>query len=428
MRTFILLSLVACALLSACSPKENPLSALPDLSAVRANLTFTCSHEADRLPPLDPEADQLFKYGRYLQKKEGPKDFDAVARYYRIAAAHGHYKANDNLQQLVSQGFTSSLYSETESIQLATQLIEQGVPIGYYAIGYYLHLGYGLKQNEDMSLRYFRKAADLGNPAAQFYVADLLSPRDKAPDIARQMLQCAMEQGHGKAANILGIDLKNSSLYPEAVKAFQKGVEAGDTLSALKLEHSFSGPPSTDGLDYLALPNDPERSRRYKLIGEFIDNNEGRNPKVPDIDHIVPLPPAKLPAWDGTFQWQKEQDAAVQPKQPSEDLIKRLAKDKNLDPATGLKLPEPIKAAARLPLGTGVYSDQICPESGLWAVLLCGGDRARPSTLALRKGEVFPRVTHYYSRNFPFMNTLLGMPKEDNAMALWELKAYSDKA
>ncbi|WP_423227708.1 DUF6396 domain-containing protein [Pseudomonas syringae] len=22
------------------------------------------------------------------------------------------------------------------------------------------------------------------------------------------------------------------------------------------------------------------------------------------MDSIVPLPPAKLPAWDGTFQWQ----------------------------------------------------------------------------------------------------------------------------
>jgi hypothetical protein len=31
-----------------------------------------------------------------------------VARYYRIAAAHGHYKANQNLQSLISDGLAGS--------------------------------------------------------------------------------------------------------------------------------------------------------------------------------------------------------------------------------------------------------------------------------------------------------------------------------
>ena len=70
-------------------------------------------------------------------------------------------------------------------------------------------------------------------------------------------------------------------------------------------------------------------SRCYKLIGKFIDKNDGRNPKVPDIDQIVPLPPAKLPPWDGTFQWEKEQ--AKIPEKPSDELVNRLSKDKGLD-------------------------------------------------------------------------------------------------
>src|SRR5271167_2909197 len=99
------LSLIFLCVLTACSKKENALSSVADIAAVRANLAFTCVHEADHLPLLDPEADQVFKYGRYLEKRDGPKDFDAVARYYRIAAAHGHYKANHNLQMLLSAGF-----------------------------------------------------------------------------------------------------------------------------------------------------------------------------------------------------------------------------------------------------------------------------------------------------------------------------------
>jgi uncharacterized protein len=47
------LSLAACA-------KHEVASGLPDLPTIRANLAFTCTHEADHLPPLNPEADQLF--------------------------------------------------------------------------------------------------------------------------------------------------------------------------------------------------------------------------------------------------------------------------------------------------------------------------------------------------------------------------------
>ena len=66
---------------------------------------------------LDPDADQLFRYGRYLQKQDGPKDFNEVARFYRIAAAHGHYKANGNLQKLAHWA------SRSRPMRLKRQLI-----------------------------------------------------------------------------------------------------------------------------------------------------------------------------------------------------------------------------------------------------------------------------------------------------------------
>ncbi len=332
------LLIFAALLLCACSKRESWLHSSSDMAAVRARLAFTCTHEADHLPPLDPAADRLFKFARYLERKGDPKDRNEITRYYRIAAAYGHYKANNNLQRGLNDGLSSSPDASGEAVDLAEQLIKAGVPGGYYDMGRYLEDGDGVKQDEDNALRYFRKAADLGNPDAQYYVADLLAPRDRAPEISRQMRQCATDQGYGKAARYLGIDLSTNGLYPAAAKAFQKGVKAGDSLSALAMEDGFKGPPSSDRLNYLALPSDPERSRRYKLIGKFIDANDGLNPKVPDIDKIVPLPPAKLPPWDGTFQWQKEQDAAVPPPKPSDELIERLSRAKNLDPATGLPL------------------------------------------------------------------------------------------
>ena len=396
MKRVIVIALLA-GLACACT-KENPLASLPDMSAVRANLAFTCVHQEDHLPPLDPDADQLFKYARWLQKQDGAKDFDDIARYYRIAAAHDHYKANVNLQQLVSTGLADSPNSRKETIDLAIQLVKQGVPGGYYDIAHYLELGYGLKQDSETALRYFRKAADLGSPEAQYYLAEKLDPIDAAPEVALQMYRCAADQGHSKAATSMAIGLKTDKFHAEGLKAFQQGVMAGNSQAASFLENGFKGPPPDDRLYYLAVPNDPERSRRYKLIGKFLDASEGLNPKVPDIDQIVPLPPAKLPPWDGTFQWQKEQDAATPPPKPAESLVAKLAREKNLDPATGLPLvPAKSAQAERVPLGTEARTGDVCPQDGTWPIPWIA--LATPeATCYVRKGEVMPHLSSWVYR------------------------------
>ncbi|MFM0302914.1 sel1 repeat family protein [Paraburkholderia sediminicola] len=435
MRKAILIVLLAC-LTWGCSNKDKSMTSLPDLNAVRANLAFTCKHEVDHFPPLDPASDKLFQYARYLEKKDGPKDFNEVARYYRIAAAHGHYRANQNLQLLVSEGSASSPNPEQESIVLAEQLIAEGVPSGYFDIGHYLLNGYGLKQNEDMARRYIRKAADLGNPDAQYYIADLLNPADMAPDIAIQMFRCAADQGHAQAAYDLGDISQIKHQYTEAIKAFQMAVTAGSSNAALMLESGFNGATEGNRLSYVGVQKDTERSRRYNLIGKFIDANDGRNPKVSDIDKIVPLPPARLPPWDGTFQWQKEQDAAVPPQKPSEELIDQLAKTKHLDPATGLPLAgmlgkisqeeQPTNVNARLPLGTVANTGESCPEDGVWCAKLKEGqigDAQRP----FLKGDKLPSLVVYEPRTLPFLDRLMGTRRQTLQVA-WKLVAHIDQA
>jgi len=421
----ILIALLA-GLACACT-EESSLAFLPDVSAVRANLAFTCAHEADRLPPLGPDADQLFRYARWLQKQDGPKDFNDIARYYRIAAAHGHYKANGNLQQLVSTGLAYSPNSRKETIDLAVQLVNNGIPAGYYDIGHYLELGYGLKQNSETALRYFRKAADLGSPDAQYYLAEKLEPIDVAPEVALQMYRCAADQGHGKAATSLAIGRMDDESYAEALKAFQQGVMAGNSQAASFLENGFAVTPQNRVLYDLNIPNDPERSRRYKLIGKFLDENEGLNPKVPDIDKIVPLPPAELPAWDGTFQWQKEQDAAKPPQIPDDKLVERLAREKNLDPSTGLPL-QPAKSAKaeRVPLGTFVRPGEICPQDGYWCVTPFD-DWNPDARRRFRKGETMPSLVLNDPRIIPGLDALLGMRRHRTDRP-WTLMAYLDEA
>ena len=426
MRRGMLIALVA-SLACACT-KENPLASLPDLSAVRANLAFICVHEDDHLPPLDPDADQLFRYGRWLQKQDGPKDFGDIARYYRIAAAHDHYKANTNLQALVSTGLADSPDAPKETIDLAAQLVKQGVPAGYYDIAHYLELGYGLKQDSVTALRYFRKAADLGSADAQYYVAQQLFPVDKAPDIAEQMWRCAADQGHGKAALELGIDRAIHKSYVEALEANQRGVMAGNSLAAWALENGFAVTPENRVLYYLAVPNDPERSRRYKAIGKFLDGNEGLNPKVPDVDQIVPLPPAKLPPWDGTFRWEKEQAAAVAPQKPSDALVEKLAREKSLDPATGLRVrtAHEKELESRVPLGTLVRPGEVCPQDGVWCVRGFASV-SYDATRRFRKGETMPALALKDPRLIPGLDWLLGM-RVYRTNEEWSLKAYVDEA
>jgi TPR repeat protein len=411
--------------LGACSNKENAMPSQAEMNAARSRLAFTCVHETDHLPPLDARADALFEYGLFLEKKPGPKDFDAAARYYRIAAAHGHYKANNNLQRLVSSGLANSPHAPRETVDLAEQLIAAGVPGGYYNMGHYLERGYGVVKDGKKALIFIRKAADMGSPEAQAYVAKLLAPADRAPDIATQMRQCAAQQGNADAANDLGVHWQDNGRFAEAVRAFQVGVKAGNTFSASYLEAGFNGPPKSDELNYLGLEYDAERARRYKLIGKFLGDHDGLNPKVPDIDKIVPLPPAKLPEWDGTFEWQKEQDAAKPPQKPDEGLVARMAKEKNLDPATGLSLT-PTKKDSRAPLGSTTHTNEFCPQDGVWCAKEWTGLTA-DATQRIGKGAIMPRLTVNQPRAIPGLDALLGM-RQHHTDATWTLIAYTDEA
>ena len=47
-------------------------------------------------------------------------------------------------------------------------------------------------------------------------------------------------------------------------------------------------------MDELNLKEDSERARRYKIIGDYLYEKDYLQPKVPDLDDIVPLPPAKI--------------------------------------------------------------------------------------------------------------------------------------
>lgn len=87
---------------------------------------------------------------------------------------------------------------------------------------------------------------------------------------------------------------------------------------------------------YLGVENDLERSQRYIKINEILNNApyQGEEIVLSDLDEIVPLPPKKLPKWDGKLAIQRWYEDQTHEK-PSEILIMKLAQEKGLDPKTG---------------------------------------------------------------------------------------------
>ncbi|TCP93246.1 hypothetical protein EDC44_1221, partial [Cricetibacter osteomyelitidis] len=222
----------------------------------------------------------------------------------------------------------------------------------YYKLYGYLDIGYGVRTEKDGKYAYLRKAADLGSREAQYVVAEMLEnindeeTRKMRLELAEQLLFCASEQGLAKASDSLGLGFEIDKEYQKAMRTFQQGVKNGSSLSAHILKKVFGGITKEDYLSSLELSLDPERSQRYEIIWRYLSYNDYLQPTVPDLDEIVPLPPAPLPEWDGKIAFQRWYEGEAPPR-PNEALMYHLARQAGLDPDTGFDettgLPKEVK-------------------------------------------------------------------------------------
>jgi TPR repeat protein len=336
---------LACwALLAGCNAKEKGMSDLPEISAnIKNQLAFTCTHEADRIPARDPEADQLYKHARWLVRKnilkKDPAAYPPIERLLRIATAHGHDKANIELRHMLDAGQAVSPDPVNESIDLVHELVRRGIPSGYYDMGWYLEHGYGMRVDRDLAFKYFRKSADMGNPEGQFVVGQMLSDMSKwgaeIAAIGNAMRRCAADQGHAEAGQRFATYLQDVGQHADAMKYFQIGASAGNATAALSLSDAFSIKNHADPTWGLGQDADRERQSRYEAMQKFLSDYSYLNPTIPEIDEIAPLPPARLASWDGKFRWLEEYRADRAPPLPGADRIAEMARAKGLDPRTG---------------------------------------------------------------------------------------------
>ncbi|MBN6064918.1 hypothetical protein HYE66_00345 [Aggregatibacter actinomycetemcomitans] len=319
-------------------------------SAKLKNLEFTCVKE--QYPPLPQEADQLYRYALYHDFKNRwlpkPGVLDRYLPYYRIAAANGHWQANLTLQEILLKSKDINIETHErrgEGIYWNEKLMKILPASAHYWWSRYIAVGYGPKHGADDAKIYLRKAADLGNAKAQYEVRELIMKiNDDAShqyriQIRNKLQECAAEQMYPNADAALMAEAAYTNLkdYKKALFYAHQGTKAGKGTSALSARDIFYSKNPKSKYKQWGIPEDKERSRRYGIIYSYLNTHAHLKPElnVQDLDDIVPLPPAKLPAWDGKIAIQRFAEG-VAPVKPSDELVRRLAQQAGLDPQTGL--------------------------------------------------------------------------------------------
>jgi uncharacterized protein len=299
-------------LLSGCSmkdePKEPALPRFTQLEAFRPHReSFECKHEAAVNPRISPEAETVFQQAQALTGYDiwpEKRNYVKSAALYERAMKLGHWKAQFNLAGLYLQG--RGVPQDVEkAIQLTEDLMRKGVPAAWDNMGAYYMGGLGgLKQDATVAYAFWQKAADMGSMAAQTYIgAKLIATHDEPPSfwsnlpIGLKMLECAFAQDSAEGAYQLGGALNggDKSLgedYAQALQVLHRGVKLGSEKSANTLFVAFD-----DGKDLVNRIKDRSRAERYMVLANALYSNPDL--RFPNLDKVLPLPPARLPMWDG---------------------------------------------------------------------------------------------------------------------------------
>jgi len=327
--TIVLRCLVGIACLLATSVEASPITALTNtLTIAMSDLpryqklplfnphrkAFTCVYQDQHVPPIDPQAELWFQQALALDDPNiypNKRDYQKIYQLYTQAAEHNHWKAILNLASLIlGDNAGVPVHDQEIAIRWVEKAMQLGVPDAYDMMGTYHQNGMIKGGDATSAYAFFQRAADMGSPSAQTFLGFKMSGNYDSPDgefwgnatIGLEMLQCALAQGYGDAADDLGYLYKGTT--PEsklrALEVFHEGVKLGSAKCANSLSSEFSGLGLTSGSNIVGHI-DEARAQRYSKLGNTLEFYGGRL-KLPNLDKVLPLPPAPLPKWDGNVQ------------------------------------------------------------------------------------------------------------------------------
>jgi hypothetical protein len=318
-----------------------------------------------------------------------------------MAAERRHWKSMLNLATYYLEGRDPNRGTE-DAVQLVEDAMRMGVPAAYDRMGTYFMNGTGVEQDATRAYAFWQKAAEMGNPDAMAYLSKRLNIGEDSGEywsnipVAFKMMECAIGQGnanvayslHRLSAAPMGADGtiigdRNTETKDRALKVLHLGVKLGCSECAFKLWMEFSEPLSLSAT--VAPFIDKARSERYMVLGDALSYNPYR--RFPNLDKILPLPPAILPPWDGTRESLLAAAIGVVVTPPLPSAPAPAAAGRYfLDPAYRLRKTGETTTA------------RVVPFAGYWrpAIASSAEDQARQPALAraglYAKGEVFETV------------------------------------
>ncbi|MGK5023871.1 tetratricopeptide repeat protein [Janthinobacterium sp. RB2R34] len=313
---FLNISLIACKMPN---DKKEVLPRNQSLPLFNPHVAdFICEIEASKVPPIDAQAEDWFLAARALEDPEifvDDRDYKKIVDLTRQAAERLHWKAMLNLASLYVEG-RDPLYGNEEAVQLVEKAMRLGIPAAYDRMGTYYANGTGVHGDITRAYAFWQKAAQMGNPQAMEFLADKLNvgPANEGAGywanipVAIKMMECAFSQGNGTVAYNLSYMYASPRTAtgrvsgprtPEtkalALKVLQKGVALGCRKCANKLKIEFGDP--FDLANMLVPYIDKARAERYGVLNRELGFNP--NARFPNLDKVLPLPPADLPPWNG---------------------------------------------------------------------------------------------------------------------------------
>lgn len=343
--------------------------------------TFTCVYQTQHIPPVDAEAESWYQQALALNDPNiwyEKRDWAKIYSFYERAAERNHWKAMLNLASLILSNYPVPEHNPEVAIRLVEKAMKLGVPDAWDRMGVYHQNGLIDGADATSAYAFFQKAADMGSPAAMTFLGDKLAATYDDPSegfwgnmpVATQMLECALAQGDGEAAYHLSDVYRD--VTPEskirALKVLQEGVRLGSAHCANALFTEFDGMDLTAGTNLVGYV-DKDRAARYSKLRDVLEFYEG-SLKLPNLDKVLPLPPAPLPKWDGNERTLI--DAAKAVSLPPKPVAR--AADQNEANSVALEPPpaNPMIAAGRIreapPLLTATSCDgaRVCPITGVW--------------------------------------------------------------
>ncbi len=311
---FLSVLLLACQMQSETShiPSRNLKLALFDPHMP----SFVCEVEADKVPAIDAQANAWFLEARALEGPEtiaADRDYKKIVQLTRQAAERKHWKAMLNLASFYIEGLDPQKGTE-DAVKLVEEGMRMGIPAAYDRMGTYYMNGTGVDQNATRAYAFWLKAAQMGSPQAMTFFGDKLNATYDSENgsfwankrVAGQMLECAFGQGYGPAAYQLGFLIagnrppsgstgRTQETSARAVWVLHQGVKFGCEDCASKLHIEFDHPVNL--ADMIAPHIDKARGERYWVLRTALDFDPDL--RFPNLDQVLPLPPAELPTWNG---------------------------------------------------------------------------------------------------------------------------------